>query len=71
MNLNSLFETASFLRMLSMSCSGSFVFCVVVWPVLWFLIWAFLFLVWMVIFGSNPMNEYCASFFGPSIDSKR
>jgi hypothetical protein len=25
----------------------------------------------MVVFGSNPMKEYCASFFGPSIDSKR
>jgi hypothetical protein len=25
----------------------------------------------MVIFGSNPMNEYWASFSGPSMDSKR
>jgi hypothetical protein len=54
-----------------MSCSGSFVFSVVVSPVLSFLILDFLFLVWMVIFGSNPMNEYCASFSGPSIDSRR
>jgi hypothetical protein len=54
-----------------MSWSGSLVFCAAVSPVLSFLIWAFLFLVWMVIFGSNPMNEYCASFLGPSIDSRR
>ena len=54
-----------------MSCSGSLVFRVVVSSFLSFLIWAFLFLVWIVIFGSNPMNEYCASFFGPSIDSRR
>jgi hypothetical protein len=26
------------------------------------LIWAFLFLVWRVIFGSNPMNEYVRAF---------
>ena len=51
--------------------SGSLVFSVVVSPFLSFLIWAFLFLVWRIIFGSNPMNEYCASFFGPSIDSRR
>lgn len=25
----------------------------------------------MVVFGSNPMNEYWASFSGPSMDSKR
>ena len=48
-----------------MICSGSLVLCVVVSLVLSFLIWAFLFFVWMVVFGSNPMNEYCASFFGP------
>jgi hypothetical protein len=54
-----------------MSCSGSLVFRVAVSPFLSFLIWAFLFLAWMVIFGSKPMNEYCASFFGPSMDSKR
>jgi hypothetical protein len=54
-----------------MSCSGSLVFCVAVSPVLSFLIWAFWFLVWMVIFGSKPMNEYCASFSGPSMDSRR
>ena len=29
------------------------------------------FLAVMVIFGSNPKNEYWASFWGPSIDSKR
>jgi ABC-type polysaccharide transport system permease subunit len=39
--------------------------------VCWFLIWVLPFLVWMVIFGSNPMNEYWASFSGPSMDSKR
>ena len=54
-----------------MSCSGSLVFRVVVSLFLSFLIWAFLFFVWMVILGSKPMNEYCASFFGPSMDSKR
>ncbi len=54
-----------------MVCSGSLVFCMVVSPVLSFLIWTFSFLVWTVIFGLNPINEYCASFFGPSIDSRR
>ena len=43
----------------------------VVSPFSSFLIWALPFLVLTVIFGSYPMNEYCASFFGPSIDSKR
>jgi len=71
MNLNSLFETASSLRSFSMGCNGSLVFFVVVSPVLSFLICAFLFFVWAVIFGSNPMNEYCASFLGPSMDSRR
>jgi hypothetical protein len=29
------------------------------------------FLAVMVVFGSNPKNEYWASFCGPSIDSRR
>ena len=29
------------------------------------------FLAVMVVLGSNPMNEYWASFLGPSIDSRR
>jgi hypothetical protein len=28
------------------------------------------FFIWIVNLGSNPMNEYCASFLGPSIDSR-
>ena len=40
-------------------------------PVSSFLIRAFPFFILTVILGSYPMNEFCASFFGPSIDSKR
>jgi hypothetical protein len=36
-----------------------------------FLIFVFPVVVSMVILGSNPMKEYLASFFGPSMDSKR
>ena len=54
-----------------MSFSGSLVFSTIVSFVLSFFTLASCFFDCMVIFGSNPMNEYCASFFGPSIDSKR
>ena len=50
---------------------GSLVCLVIVSLFLWFVTVTSWFFVWMVIFGSNPMNEYWASFSGPSIDSKR
>jgi hypothetical protein len=43
----------------------------VVWLVLRFVMVTLPFFAVMVIFGSNPKKEYCASFCGPSIDSKR
>jgi hypothetical protein len=43
----------------------------VVWLVLLFVMVAFPFLAVIVIFGSNPKNEYWASFWGPSMDSRR
>ena len=54
-----------------MACSGSLVFSVVVSPV--FSLWISVspFFTWMVKLGAKPMNEYCASFFGPSMDSRR
>ena len=50
---------------------GSWVCCVVVWPVLMLVVVTDPFLAVMVIFGSKPKNENCASFWGPSIDSSR
>jgi hypothetical protein len=32
---------------------------------------ACLFLAWIVVVGEKPMKEYWASFFGPSMDSKK
>jgi len=49
---------------------GSLVFFLFSSPVLSLRITASVFFILMVNFGSNPMNEYCASFFGPSIDSR-
>jgi hypothetical protein len=43
----------------------------VVWLVLWLVIVTVPFLAVMVILGSNPRNEYLASFCGPSMDSSR
>ena len=54
-----------------MSINGSLVVSVVTWWVWWLIIFAFPLVTWMVVFGLNPMNEYWASFWGPSMDSKR
>jgi hypothetical protein len=71
MNRNWLFGVASLLSCFSIRCSGSLVVSVIVSWLLWLVICAFPFVIWMVVFGSKPMNEYWASFFGPSMDSNR
>jgi hypothetical protein len=53
-----------------MVCNGSRVFSLVSSPVSSLRVIASPFFIWIVTFGLNPMNEYCASFFGPSIDSR-
>ena len=58
------------------SCSwitlnGSLVCWIVVWPVLVLVIVTLPFLAVMVVLGLNPKNEYWASFWGPSMDSRR
>jgi hypothetical protein len=50
--------------------SGSVVFCLVFLPVVLLFMVACPFLICMVVDGEKPMNEYWASFFGPSMDSK-
>jgi hypothetical protein len=52
-----------------MRFSGSLVVWVVSWWVWLLVILAFPLVIWMVVFGLNPMKEYWASFWGPSIDS--
>ena len=54
-----------------MSVKGSLVVSVVTWWVWLLVIFAFPLVNWMVVFGLNPMNEYWASFWGPSMDSNR
>jgi hypothetical protein len=54
-----------------MTLKGSLVFLVVVCLVLVLVMVTFPFLAVMVVLGSNPKNEYCASFWGPSMDSRR
>jgi hypothetical protein len=54
-----------------MTLKGSLVCCVVVWSVLVVVMVTAPFLAVMIVFGSNPKNEYWASFCGPSIDSRR
>jgi hypothetical protein len=54
-----------------MRFSGSLVVWVVSWWVLLLVIFALPFVIWIVVFGLNPMKEYWASFWGPSIDSRR
>jgi hypothetical protein len=54
-----------------MTSSGFLVACVVVFCVWLLVILALPLLIWMVVFGLKPMNEYCASFCGPSMDSRR
>jgi hypothetical protein len=54
-----------------MSLKGSLVCLVVVWFVLVLVMVTVPFLAVMVVFGSNPKNEYWASFCGPSMDSRR
>ena len=54
-----------------MILKGSLVCWVVVWRVLLFVMVTVPFLAVIVIFWLNPKNEYWASFWGPSIDSKR
>jgi hypothetical protein len=51
--------------------SGLLVFWVVTFLVLWFVIVACPFFVWIVMVGLKPMKEYWAIFCGPLIDSKR
>jgi hypothetical protein len=51
--------------------SGSLVFSLVFSPVFSLQISVSPFFVLMVKIGANPMKEYCASFFGPSMDSSR
>jgi hypothetical protein len=53
------------------SLRGSVVFCWVFSPVFLLMIVVCWFLDWMVFVGETPMKEYCASFFGPSIDSRK
>jgi len=52
-------------------CSGSLVFSVAVSPVFSLRISVAPFFISMVKVGAKPMKEYCASFFGPSMDSRR
>ena len=54
-----------------MILKGSLVCCVVDCPVLVLVMVTVPFLAVMVVFGSNPKNENWASFWGPSIDSRR
>lgn len=54
-----------------MACRGSLVFSLVVSPVFSLRISMSPFFILMAKLGAKPMNEYCASFFGPSMDSRR
>jgi len=54
-----------------MACSGSLVFSLAVSPVFSLRISASPFFISRVNLGAKPMNEYCASFLGPSMDSRR
>jgi hypothetical protein len=54
-----------------MTLNGSLVCWVVVWPVLVLVIVTLPFLAVIVVLGLNPKNEYWASFWGPSMDSRR
>ena len=54
-----------------MMFNGSAVFSLFTSPVCVLRISAFPFLTSIVNRGSKPINEYCASFLGPSMDSRR
>ena len=54
-----------------MILKGSLVCCVAVCLVLLLVMVMVPFLACMVVLGSNPKNEYLASFWGPSMDSRR
>jgi len=54
-----------------MTLKGSLVCCVVASPVWLFVTVTLPFLAVMVVFGSKPKKLYCASFWGPSMDSRR
>jgi len=59
------------LRSFSIIFNGSLVVSVVIsWVLLW-IIFAFPAIIRTVVLGAKPMKEYCASFSGPSMDSKR
>lgn len=60
-----------FSRIFWISFKGSFVVSVVILLVWLSLIFAFPLVTWIVVFGLNPMKEYWANFWGPSMDSKR